>query len=404
MFQDFNYLRKYTLLNAINHFGPISRTSLVEISGYRPATVGAYINEFIENKLVIESGSISNGHGRNRVMLEINRLHLCAICISFSPRHITLVVVQTNGEIIAQKKVSFSPESPSRATLREVTDTVSSFLRDFEDKKFIGIGLCKFLFEYDHDRTALDEWIVSELIPELDSLTDIPAYSFSDVSLPSIAEKNFGVARDKQNFIWINMANDIRASLFCGGHDVRGADNAAGALGHMVVDFHAHDTLCTCGSRGCVERVAAWPAVERSIAEAMRSGVSTKLTASGITPEDLSIINVRRALDEGDRLCAYYVKKAAREIGLAVANAVNLLNPEMVVTHGFMLQLGRTFKDELEATIRENVLPENEAVEICISNDFENPMLLGAAAEIFSTFLCADNYQWLYTLSVTDHE
>ena len=136
----------------------------------------------------------------------------------------------------------------------------------------------------------------------------------------------------------------------------------------------------------------------------MRSGVSTKLTASGITPEDLSIINVRRALDEGDRLCAYYVKKAAREIGLAVANAVNLLNPEMVVTHGFMLQLGRTFKDELEATIRENVLPENEAVEICISNDFENPMLLGAAAEIFSTFLCADNYQWLYTLSVTDHE
>ena len=76
----------------------------------------------------------------------------------------------------------------------------------------------------------------------------------------------------------------------------------------------------------------------------------------------------------------------------------------MIVTHGFMLRLGKAFKEPLENTIRESVLPENAGIPIRISNDFENPMLLGAAAELFSKFLAAENYQWLYAVPVTGHE
>ena len=404
MFQDFNYLRKYTLLNAINHFGPVSRTSLVELSGYRPATVGAFVSEFIDEKLVIESESISVGQGRKRTLLEINRSHLCTICISFSPNHINLLVIQTDGTIIANQKMVFSIDAPSKEDTANILAIIQSFLNAYSDKSFIGIGLCEFLFENTQPKNLLNAWINQDLMPRLIAVTDIPTYFFNDVSLPSIAEKNFGVAKDAQNFMWINMANEIHASLFFGGRDISGASNAAGALGHSVVDYHAHDTLCPCGRRGCVEHNAAWPAVKQNISSAMQGGVATKLHDYGASPENLTITDVRRALDEGDRLCKYYVKQAAQEIGLAIANAVNLLNPETLVTHGFMLRLGKAFKDPLETTIRENVLPENENIKILISNDFENPMLLGAAAEMFFTYLSADNYQWLYTLPVTRHE
>ena len=404
MLQDFNHHRKYALLNIINHFGPISRTSLTEISGYRPATVGAYISDFLENKLVVESENISIGLGRKRTLLEINKTNLCSICLSISPHFISIVVIQADGEIIADRKLSFDPSNPSDAALTDSVEIIRGFLREFEDRQFIGIGLCKFLFEYSRGLETLNEWIDREFMPALNAFEGIPAYYFSDISLPSVAEKSFGKAKDKRNFMWINMANEIRASLFFDGHPISGASNAAGALGHSVIDYSAHDELCTCGRRGCVEHTSAWPAVSAKIAKAMKEGVYTKLTALGADPDNLTISDVRVALDDGDRLCSYYVRQAAKEIGLAIANAVNLLNPELIVTHGFMLRLGRVFKDPLEATIRENVLPENGDFEICISNDFENPMLLGAAAELFGMFLYVDNYQWLYAMPVKGHE
>lgn len=404
MLQDFNYHRKFALLNMINHFGPISRTFLTEISGYRPATVGAYINDFLDEKLVIESENISIGLGRRRTLLEINKSHLCTICLSLSPTSINIVVIQADGEIIASRKVDFRPATPSKEYVSKSIDIIKNYLSEYADKQFIGIGLCKFLFEDDPNQAPLDEWIEKEFMPGLTAFSEIPAHFFSDVSLPSVAEKNFGVAKDVQNFMWINMANDIRASLFFNGYNISGATNAAGALGHTVVDYSASDSLCRCGRRGCVEHSYAWPAVSAKISKAMRDGVSTKLTAMGVGPENVTITNVRIALDEGDRMCTYYVREAAHEIGLAIANAVNLLNPEMIVTHGFMLRLGKAFKEPLETTIRESVLPENAGIPIRISNDFENPMLLGAAAELFSKFLSAGNYQWLYAVPVTGHE
>ena len=68
-------------------------------------------------------------------------------------------------------------------------------------------------------------------------------------------------------------------------------------------------------------------------------------------------------LSSNDRMCQHFIKKAAEQIGLAIANAVNLLNPQMIVLYGFMLELGDYFLSHLERAIRENV--------IFLANDFE---------------------------------
>ena len=84
MFLDNHFQRKSLILNMINHLGPVSRTALIEYTAYRPATVGALVTELLDENLIVETGYLSNGQGRKRALLEINKEHICAVGIYFS--------------------------------------------------------------------------------------------------------------------------------------------------------------------------------------------------------------------------------------------------------------------------------------------------------------------------------
>ena len=113
---------------------------------------------------------------------------------------------------------------------------------------------------------------------------------------------------------------------------------------------------------------------------------------------------IRRALDEGDRMCMHYVKEFSTRLGVAIANAVNLLNPELVVLHGFMLELGDYFLEQLKISIHENVLSLFSNIGIRVTDSIENTFSLGAVAEIFASYLKENNYKWIYQMQATDLE
>lgn len=404
MLYDSNSQRKYIVLNMIHHLGPISRTSLIELTGFRPATIGAIVSDFIVEKLVVETENISVGHGRKRILLEINNDHVCALCISIAPRHVSFIVSRFDGRLLANEKIDFTANAPTEEQILSITEKVKALLHAYSDRNIVGIGLCKFLFEYDFNATAVDKWLDEVLKPRLEAITDLPLQQFSDVTLPAIAEQRYGVAKGKKDFLWVNITRDLRVSLFCNGQAIGGTAGAAGALGHTTIDLSSNDDVCHCGKVGCVEHTTAWPALVNKIVSAINRGVVTKLNDHNADLNNLHHKDIRRALDAGDRMCIHYVRDCAQKIGLAIANAATLLNPEMIVLHGFMLYLGPHFRDELESTIRSNIFPENKDLEICISYDFENPMMLGAVAEIFSAYLHAEDYRWVYHLEVNGHE
>ena len=152
--------------------------------------------------------------------------------------------------------------------------------------------------------------------------------------------------------------------------------------------------LCYCRKPGCVEATTAFPALAASLRKALDQGVF-----SCLDPEaPITARSVRKALEEGDRLCMHLVRQAARRLGLAVANAVNLLNPELVILHGFMLELGDWFLEQLEQAIRENTLIIASNFSLRISDKMEELLPLGAVAEVFSDYLRSDDYKWVYQI------
>ena len=408
MAHDSYYHKRYLILNIINHLGPISRIELINMTDYRPASVGEIIKELLDEKLIIETGYSSSGAGRKRVMLEMNKQHLCAIGISFSSHKVNYIVSQIDGEVLFQDTIEYDADSSKDPVIGKIVERVDQILRMFDGKKILGIGISdphydpsgyQAVHTLQANYTHFNDWIYLELKPKLEKISGVRVENYSGVAMPVMAEQRFGVAKGKQNFICVELSNGIGCSICCNGMPVVGASGRAAELGHTVISYdNSGDHMCYCGKLGCVEESTSLPVLKSKIREALEKGVFSSLNAYMDGGQEISVKAIRNALEEGDKMCMHYVREVAVRLGVAISNAVNLLNPEMIVLYGEMVELGDFFLQQLESSIRENSLSLVNDFEVKASDSAETVYSLGAVAEIFSSYLMQDKYKWIYQI------
>ena len=399
--------KRYLILNIISHLGPISRTELIELTDYRPASVSDIIKELLDENLIVETGFSSCGYGRKRTMLEINKALLCAVGISFTNESVSYVVSDVDGNILSKDVSEIKGDIAREGLILDVTEQVGSLLQRYSDKRIVGIGISEPLFDptaYQYGSSLVsnylhfNDWIHLALKPRLEETFGLLVESYSGVTMPAMAEHRYGAARGVQNFICVELSNGIGSSICCNGMPIAGANGVAGELGHTVIEYGERRKLCYCGKPGCVEVETAYPALVSAIMSGINQGVFTVLKPGA----PITVESIRQALDGGDKMCMHFVKEAALRIGVVIANAVNLLNPELVVLHGFMLELGPYFLQCLEQSLKENVLTIASNFDLRISDSMETLLPLGAVAEIFSSYLHSSDYQWVYQLNKPD--
>jgi len=312
---------------------------------------------------------------------------------------------QFNGTILQRENLSFSPDLSRDELAEQIIAQVKALTEQFPERKIVGAGIGEPLYGpayYSGDDTAYESftgWIRSELKPRLEQAVPFSVSCFNAVTLPALVEQRFGAARGCENFFCVELSNGIGCSICCNGKVVAGSSGTAGELGHTVIDAaDTGDRPCYCGKFGCVERTSAFPAIAAEITSALEHGVYSTLNSFYDRSRPLRAQDIRRALDEGDQLCRRIVKRAAHRIGTAIANSVTLLNPELVVLYGFMLELGSYFLQELTTAIRENVFVLSKNFEIRVSSTLETELPLGAAAEMFAQFLHAEEFAWIYRI------
>lgn len=390
--------QRYVILNMIHTFGPISRTQLANMSGFRLATVGDIAKALIGEGLVRETGFAAAGTGRRRIMLDMNHQSICAVGISISQTKVTAVLARLDGTIAREESFAREAGHPHEAIVEQILLCVERLLRGSEDMNILGIGIGDPFYDptnYQRGGSIVsnyghfNDWVHLRLKPVLEERFGLPVQTLSAVTLPALVEHQYGVAKGSDNFICIELSNGIGSSLFINGIALSGAHGVAGELGHTVVDIHEH-SLCYCGKPGCVELGASYPELVRNIDKAIERG-----TATCLKQDDLTVGALRRALDEGDAMCRYYVDQAARQAGTAIANAVNLLNPELIVLYGFMLELGDYYLNRLSEAIQSQTLALSSGYRICASPALESKIPLGAAAEVFIKYLHSDEFRWV---------
>jgi len=197
----------------------------------------------------------------------------------------------------------------------------------------------------------------------------------NDANAAAIGEMWRGAARGYRTIVCVTMGTGAGGGIILEGRLWRGANNAAGEIGHTCVDPFS-DVACTCGSRGCLERFASATGIVRMAREAQR-----RFPNSVWQPGDqFTATDVYQAGVQGDALALEVLQRVGFYLGVALANVVNLLNPEMIVIGGGVANGWSLFADELKRQVAERAFPVPAAqVKIVRAECGDDAGLLGAA-------------------------
>jgi glucokinase len=174
-----------------------------------------------------------------------------------------------------------------------------------------------------------------------------------DTNAAALAEARLGAGREFRHFLYVTAGTGIGGGLILDGTLYRGATGGAGDIGHVVVD--PDGPRCGCGDHGCVEVFSSGAGMVNRAREMLAGGAEA--ASSAMTVEALTPQTIFEAAEEGDVVAARVVETAGRALGLALADYVNINNPEAIVIGGGVVRAGRAYTEPVERELRRRALP-----------------------------------------------
>ncbi len=195
-------------------------------------------------------------------------------------------------------------------------------------------------------------WEDAPLKKELERALDIPVFVENDCNICTLGVYEVELKSKPRNLIGIFLGTGIGGGIILDGKLYSGFNKTAGELGHMVLQVGG--PKCGCGNNGCFEALASRTAIFREIQKAVKEGGKTVLTETlGSDLADLKSGDLRKALRKGDKLVEKVVEDAAEYTGIAIANLINIFNPEVVGVGGGVID---ALEDEMMSIIVETAM------------------------------------------------
>ncbi len=208
----------------------------------------------------------------------------------------------------------------------------------------------------------------------------VPALMDNDANAAALGEHRFGAGRGCDHLLHVNVGTGIGGGIVLHGQVYQGATGMAGEIGHMVV--LPGGPVCTCGRHGCLEALASGPAIARDarkrLAREPEHGLKL-LSLAGGNPEQITAQMVSEAAAQSDELAQDALDQAAKMLGLGIANAINLINPQRVTVGGGVVKIGPAWMEKVRAAARANAMPDCP-VEIVVAALGDDSPLWGAIA------------------------
>ena len=338
------------VLAAVARLGAASRAELSESTGLTRAAVGNLVAELIDAGFMRERGlSLQGRVGRPGTALTVNDRGPCGLGLEIGVEHLGACVVDLRHEV--RVRIRRPMPGPGREP-REILGLAAGLAREALAEagkgglEPVGVtvavpGLVGKAGVVAHAPNLgwHDVDLAAELRPLLpETLGGLPVGVENEANLGALAELWHGAAG--RDFVHVSAEAGIGGALIVGGMLLRGRRGFAGELGHMPV--YPDGPPCPCGSRGCLEQYAGEDAVLRACGLDEAPGDRVSLLAALATAGRAEVL---RALDD-----------AGRALGIVLAGAVNLVDPEKVILGGAYAELASWLtpgmQEELAARVR----------------------------------------------------
>lgn len=280
-------------------------------------------------------------------------------------------------------KAQRGPEPVIDRIARCIKDSVDECDLDFKQVKGVGVGAPGAIDPEAgkvHFSPNLPDWKEVPLKKELEKRLGVPVFVDNDCNVCTMGVYEAELDGKPKTMVGIFVGTGIGGGIIVDGKPYSGFNRTAGEIGHMVLETGG--PKCGCGNRGCFEALASRTAIFKKIIASVKDGQKTILTDMlGPDLDDLRSGDLRKALKRGDKLVAKVVEEAAEYIGIAVSNLMNILNPEVVILGGGVIDaLEGHMLSIIYETAMESAMPgTTKGVEILASELGDDAGITGGA-------------------------
>jgi len=369
------------VLRYVRANAPCSRADIAGATGLNKATVSSLVADLIDRRLVREIGLTEHRIGRPATMLVVDGDAYAAIGIEISADHLTAVALDlAGGELLSWRRaftgLAATPGKAASTVAALAGRAVNRVTRQGRQVLGLTVGVPGLVDQ--QGRVSLSPelgWRDVDLHADLVRALHGPAYEVvvdNDAQLAALAEHRHGPYAGTANLVHLTGGAGIGAGLVVDGRLLHGARGFTGEVGHIQLD--PQGPPCRCGANGCLEALAAVPAlIRRVLPDAEVDGPVTDFA-----PE---IDRVRAAARAGEPAALDALAEVGRHLGTGVSILANLINPEVVLLGGYYVPLAQWLLPAARQQLADRtVAPAAGGTELAASDLAGGAAAIGGAA------------------------
>jgi len=373
---------KQLIINKLYFEKNLSIVELSNISGKSVPHVTKSLGELLDAGYIIEGGLAPSSGGRRAQVysLKADSIYIVAVAMDQLYTKIVLTDVLDSPVLpLETHALTLLNNSTAQEELVKIIDDVIGRSGVSREKiAGIGIGMPGFT----NTKLGVN---YSYLVPPngeslqryLERKLEIPVNIDNDSSLVALSELKFGLAKNKEEVMVINVGWGIGLGMIVNGVLFRGFTGYAGELSHVPIS--ESDTLCECGKRGCLETEASLKVItEKAIREVKEGSVSSLKYDD--RPEQMSEA-IFVAANKGDQYAIELLSDMGYKIGKAIAILIHIINPELIVLSGRGADVGKILLAPIQQALNKYCIPRlSEFTAVKVSAIGRKAELIGAAA------------------------
>jgi glucokinase-like ROK family protein len=352
------------LIDLVRKYGEFSKADLATYTEYSRTKITSCIDSLLNKKIIIANTATEYTGGRRSKTFSLNGELGLVAGVDIGATSIDLGIADFSGKLLARHSELASVKDGPIKILGQACSLLEKMLQknNLSPEKLNGIGIgvpgpVDFSAGTLVSPPIMPGWdrypiiqTVQQWFPSANVVVD------NDVNVMALGEINQGVGKGVYNLIFVKIGTGIGAGIICEEKIYRGSSGCAGDIGHIGVNKSG--PLCHCGNKGCLEAVAAGPAIaERSLIAAQAGKSPILLKHYEKNGKVLRAEDVGDAAKEGDALAIEVIRESGQFVGDVLAGLVNFYNPGMIVIGGGVSNLGNLLLSSIRQTVLNRSTP-----------------------------------------------
>ena len=380
------------VLRLVREGTAITRGDLASTTGLARSTIAQRVDALLQQNLLVSEADAASTGGRPPQLLSFNGGAGIVLAADLGATHARLAVTDLAGRVIAEEAHDVAIASGPEAVLSWLEERFAQLAgaAPHPSRRVLGIGVglpgpVEFATGVPIAPPIMPGWDGYPVGERLARRFDAPALIDNDANLMALGERQREWPTT-EDLLFVKVGTGIGAGMISHGRLLRGAQGAAGDIGHIHVRDH-DDVLCRCGNRGCLEAVAGGGAL------------ATALTAQGLPAAEVR--DVVRLFREGRPEVTTAIRAAGRQLGEVLAASVNYFNPAVIVIGGDLAHADEPLLAGVREVVYQRAVPlGTRSLRIVPSTLDDQAGVIGAALVAIEHILAPDTVDRMLSAAV----